>query len=119
MDISYKTSVFLIILTAQALSFVPANLVLSNLKCRGPAKSIELVRLNVTVTNKADHSDGLKPGDFVISIDKTAAPIVSFGKVDSPLSVGILFDSSIDGESSERRPRKISLLCERIRHFLS
>lgn len=63
---------------------------------------------------------GLKSGDFEVTIDKKPAQIVSFNLVDSPVSIGILLDSSgsVGGRSTREANKTFVALREAIRHVL-
>jgi Ca-activated chloride channel family protein len=77
--------------------------------------------LNVTVTEKSgSYVMGLKSDDFEVTIDNKPAPIVSLSLVDSPVSIGILLDSSgsVGGRSRQEATKTFVALREAIRHLL-
>ena len=121
MDISYKTIILLTILIAHALTSIAAKESAQQSQSQVYPKNAERVLLNVTVTNKAGgFVVGLKPSDFEISIDKKPAHIISLSNADSPVSVGILFDSSgsMAGRSEKTATKNFAVLRQALRQFL-
>ena len=93
MDTSYKLITLLTILTVLAFSSLAGNRTQPQTKLLPVTTGS--ISLNVTVTNeKGELVAGLNQTAFEILVDKQAANIVSFSQDDSPVSVGILFDSS-------------------------
>lgn len=120
MDTSYKTIVLVTILIAHALTIV-AQQSAQQSHSQVPPKNAEQVLLNVTVTDKAGgFVVGLKPEDFEISIDKKTAQVISLSNADSPVSVGIVFDSSgsMAGRSENKATKNFSVLRQALRQFL-
>jgi Ca-activated chloride channel family protein len=75
----------------------------------------------VTVTDKAGGLvTGLTPNDFEVSVDKGSARVVSLSNADSPVSVGILLDSSgsMNQGSNLDTTSNFFALREALRHFL-
>lgn len=118
MDTSLKTIVLLTILTANAWSSITSNQQAQPSQSQLSPKETEQVVLNVTVTDKAGgFVAGLKSSDFEVSIDKKPAHIASLRNEDSPVSIGIVLDSSgsmIEGSDT----RDYYVLREALRLFL-
>jgi Ca-activated chloride channel family protein len=78
---------FLILSSAHAQTNLPPQ--------AAPGIRSEPFVLTATVVDKKGRPvDGLKASDFIITEGKVAQPIVSFDRVDEPVSVGIVFDAS-------------------------
>jgi len=88
---------------------------------RAQAATPSPIHLNVTVTDKSGALvKGLQADHFEISVAKKPARVVSFSDADSPVSVGIVFDSSGSMQSgSDNATRKnFFVLREALRRFL-
>lgn len=121
MSMKYKTIGLLAVLITQALTITPSRQAAQQSQSTLSPTHIEPVLINVTVTNKAgEFVADLKPDDFEISIDKKPASIASLSKADSPVSVGIVLDSSesIVGHSETAVRRQFAVLREAVGRFL-
>jgi len=121
MDVKQKTIVFLILLTANILTPTVAGQTAGQSRNKLPPQTAEAVVLDVTVTDRTGGSlMGLKSADFEVTIDKKPAQIVSLNQADSPVSVGILLDSSgsASQQSSEQTAKTFLTLRDAIRHFI-
>lgn len=81
----------------------------------------EEIVLSVTATDKdGGFVRGLKSGDFEVSIGKKPARIVSLTITDSPISIGILLDTSgsVWRGPNKNATKSFVALREAIRHFL-
>ena len=79
------------------------------------------IQLDVTVTDKSGALvDGLQPEHFEISIEKKPSRVVSFVNADSPVSIGIVFDSSGSMKKGSANATRQEFLMRReaVRRFL-
>lgn len=91
---SYKSIALLATLLFLAITTVSTNGWAQEPQSKLPSKTPAPLRLTVTVTNENRFVTELNRDNFQISVDKVPARIVHFSNEDSPVSVGILFDSS-------------------------
>ncbi len=115
----YKRIVSLTFLTALVLAFSPGQQ--SAAAFQTQIREPQQVSLYVTVTDKfGEPVSGLEAADFEISIDKKPAQIVSIHREDSPVSIGIVFDSSrsMAGRSAEQTVKSFLALRDAIQQFV-
>lgn len=85
-------------------------------------RNAQHVNLDITVTDKdGQFVTGLKSSDFDVSVDKKPAHIISIGPADSPVSVGILLDSSgsVGGKSGKQITKNFDVLRDGLRRFIA
>ena len=97
----------------KTISLIPAGLILSPAillaAAQSPSRdaisaSAHPVPVNVTVTDDLGRTvTDLSPGSFQIFEDKVPQSIVGFRRDDSPLSIGIVFDTSASVENTMER----------------
>lgn len=109
------------ILTSVCISAHPNQISLLSTRSQLAATDVQRVSLHVTVTDKnGGFVAGLRASDFQISIDKKLAQIVSAEYLDSPVSVGIVFDASgsMVGSSESKTAKTLAALRETLRQFM-
>jgi VWFA-related protein len=92
----------------------------TNLPPQAAVRSEPIVLTVTVMDEKGRPVNGLKTSDFIITEGKVAQPIVSFDRVDQPLSVGIVFDASDSMSLGSRSAiqRKRNILISALDRFL-
>jgi Ca-activated chloride channel family protein len=84
-------------------------------------KNVDEIAFSVTVTDKGgEFVKSLDAEDFGVSIDNKPARVISSSNTDSPISIGILVDSSgsIGRDLNKKDSKDFLALREAVRHFL-